>query len=82
MHILIAGTTTEGTSNQCSAERYDYGEVLRLSNLFYEAQRSGPLPADNRVPWRGDSSLGDVGNNGEDLTGGYHDGEYLMLLCY
>ena len=59
----------------CSEERYDYTEVLRLSNLFYEAQRSGKLPADNRIPWRGDSSLGDQGNNGEDLTGGYHDGK-------
>ena len=49
-------------------------KVLRLSLLFYEAQRSGPLPADNRVPWRGDSSLGDKGNKGEDLKGGYHDG--------
>ena len=48
---------------------------MRLSNLFYEAQRSGKLPADNRIPWRGDSSLRDVGNNGEDLTGGYHDGK-------
>jgi hypothetical protein len=28
-----------------------------------------------RIPWRGDSSLGDQGNNGEDLTGGYHDGK-------
>ena len=73
--ILLAPTPTEGTSSQCSTERYDYGEVLRLSNLFYEAQRSGKLPADNRIPWRGDSSLGDVGNNGEDLTGGYHDGK-------
>merc|ERR1719499_2664744 len=73
-------TPTPGPSTQCSTERYDYGEVLRLSNLFYEAQRSGKLPEDNRVPWRGDSSLGDVGNNGEDLTGGYHDaGDYVKF---
>ena len=39
--------------------KYEYGEVLNLSLLFYEAQRSGKLPADNRVPWRGDSALDD-----------------------
>jgi endoglucanase len=43
--------------------------------LFYEAQRSGALPSNNRVSWRANSSLGDRGNGGEDLTGGYHDGE-------
>ncbi len=53
---------------------YNYGEVLHASLLFYEAQRSGKLPADNRIYWRGDSMLHDKGENGEDLTGGYHDG--------
>ena len=73
-------STTSSSTSTCSAERYDYGRVLELSNLFYEAQRSGDLPDDNRVPWRGDSSLNDQGQNGEDLTGGYHDGiTYLTL---
>ena len=70
--------STTSSSTSCSTERYDYGEVLRLSNLFYEAQRSGDLPDNNRVPWRGDSSTDDKGNNGEDLSGGYHDGTYLF----
>ena len=50
------------------AQTYDYKEVLRKSLLFYEAQRSGPLPADNRIDWRGDSALEDV------PVGGYYDG--------
>ncbi|XP_077869189.1 uncharacterized protein LOC100367086 [Saccoglossus kowalevskii] len=59
---------------------YDYDEVLRLSLLFYEAQRSGVLPADNRVPWRGDSATDDATPNGEDLSGGYYDaGDHLKL---
>ena len=70
----VTATTTTSSGSTCSSERYDYGRVLELSNLFYEAQRSGALPHDNRVEWRGDSSLGDKGNGGEDLTGGYHDG--------
>ncbi len=57
------------------AGTYNLSEVLHLSNLFYEAQRSGDLPDNNRVPWRHDSALGDKGNNGEDLTGGWYDGK-------
>jgi endoglucanase len=49
---------------------YDYADVLHRSLLFYEAQRSGPLDATNRVPWRANSAMADVGANGEDLTGG------------
>lgn len=52
----------------------NYQEVLKLSLLFYEAQRSGYLPKNNRIPWRSDSALNDKGQNGEDLTGGYYDG--------
>lgn len=66
---LILAITSVTTSN------YDYKRVLHLSLLFYEAQRSGHLPPNNRIPWRGDSALNDRGENGEDLTGGYYDGE-------
>ncbi len=54
---------------------YDYNKVLHASLLFYEAERSGKLPADKRIPWRGDSMLDDKGDNGEDLSGGYFDGK-------
>lgn len=37
-------------------------------------RRSGPLPANKRIPWRGDSATQDQGQKGEDLTGGYSDG--------
>lgn len=61
-------------------EETDYAKVLELSLLFYEAQRSGKLPSDNRIPWRSDSALGDRGLNGEDLTGGYYDGNAFILF--
>lgn len=61
--------------------KYNYDEVLMKSILFYEAQRSGKLPDDNRIPWRGDSSLLDAGDNGEDLTGGWYDGGYIECIC-
>ncbi|CAM4762085.1 unnamed protein product [Rotaria magnacalcarata] len=60
--------------------KYNYGAVLQASLLFYEAQRAGKLPANNRIRWRGDSMLMDKGENGEDLTGGYFDaGDYVKF---
>ncbi|XP_069681406.1 uncharacterized protein [Periplaneta americana] len=59
---------------------YDYGQVIRDSLLFYEAQRSGKLPSDQKVTWRKDSALNDKGQNGEDLTGGYYDaGDFVKF---
>ncbi|XP_063866890.1 endoglucanase E-4-like [Scylla paramamosain] len=53
---------------------YDYSQVLCMSFLFYEAQRSGVPPPDQRVkPWRWDSALNDGAEGGHDLTGGYYD---------
>ncbi|XP_050413665.1 endoglucanase 4 [Patella vulgata] len=58
----------------------NYAEVLGKSILFYEAQRSGVLPKDNRVKWRGDSAVHDQGLHGEDLSGGWYDaGDYVKF---
>jgi hypothetical protein len=56
-------------------ERYNLAEVLQLSTLFYEAQRSGRLPKTNRIPWKVDSGLNDRTDEDGDLTGGWYDGE-------
>eukprot|EP00898_Chlorokybus_atmophyticus_P008595 jgi/Chlat1/8737/Chrsp9S00893 len=50
-----------------------YADALGASFLFYEAQRSGNLPSNNRVSWRGDSGLSDGSDVGVDLSGGYYD---------
>lgn len=55
------------------AQRYNYAEVLQKSVFFYEAQRSGTLPASNRVNWRGNSGLQDGSDNSVNLTGGWYD---------
>ncbi|WP_053171293.1 glycoside hydrolase family 9 protein [Streptomyces sp. SBT349] len=55
------------------APEFNYAEALQQSMFFYEAQRSGPLPEDNRVSWRGDSGLDDGADVGLDLTGGWYD---------
>ena len=61
-----------------SGQAYDYCDVLHKSILFFEAERSGELPNDNRIDYRDDSAMGDKGNNNEDLTGGWYDGEFAI----
>jgi endoglucanase len=56
-----------------AAATHNYGEALQKSIWFYEAQAAGRKPAWNRVSWRGDSALGDGGDVGRDLTGGWFD---------
>ncbi|KAJ9173718.1 hypothetical protein P3X46_016828 [Hevea brasiliensis] len=52
---------------------HDYGQALSKSILFFEAQRSGFLPHNQRVTWRANSGLNDGKANGVDLVGGYYD---------
>jgi hypothetical protein len=56
-----------------STGQFNYAEALQKSFLFYEAQRSGVLPEDNRIEWRGDSAIDDGDNVGVDLSGGYYE---------
>ncbi|MDF9878643.1 glycoside hydrolase family 9 protein [Cellulosimicrobium cellulans] len=56
-----------------SAAEPNYAEALQKSLFFYDAQRSGDLPDDFRVSWRGDSALDDGADVGLDLTGGWYD---------
>ncbi len=56
-----------------STGQFRYGEALQKSFLFFEANRSGALPDDNRIAWRGDANLDDGADVGRDLTGGYFD---------
>ncbi|OAY76667.1 Endoglucanase 7 [Ananas comosus] len=51
----------------------DYGDALSKSLLYFEAQRSGHLPYNQRVAWRGHSGLTDGLEQGADLVGGYYD---------
>lgn len=66
-----AGTATSQPNP--STGKFNYAEALQKAIFFYEAQRSGKLPSNNRVSWRGDSALNDGADNGVDLTGGWYD---------
>ena len=58
------GSGYEGTKG---TGKYNYGEALQKSLLFYELQRSGDLPDKVRCNWRGDSCLKDGLDAGLDL---------------
>ncbi|KAF9102932.1 hypothetical protein BGX27_010807 [Mortierella sp. AM989] len=59
----------------------EYVRLLDYSLLFYEAQRAGKLPSDQRASWRNDSVLDDGRDVGLDLSGGYFDaGDYLKFI--
>lgn len=60
--------------------KYNYGEALQKSILFYEFQRSGKLPEDRRDNWKADSGLNDGADVGLDLTGGWYDaGDFVKF---
>ena len=74
--VINTGNLTEkgnGYEGTKGTGKYNYGEALQKSLLFYELQRSGKLPDKVRCNWRGDSGLNDGKDNGLDLTGGWYD---------
>ena len=61
--------------------QFAYGEALQKNFLFFEANRSGDLGADNRIQWRQDSTLNDGSDVGRDLEGGYFDaGDHIKFI--
>ena len=67
-------------TNECVRDLYGFAEAIDKSLLFYEAQRSGPLPDNMRIDWRKDSALDDGNDVNEDLTGGYYDGNIFQTI--
>ncbi|KAF5728425.1 endoglucanase 11-like [Tripterygium wilfordii] len=54
-------------------DSFDYGDALSKSLLYFESQRSGRLPHNQRVTWRHHSGLDDGLEQEVDLVGGYYD---------
>ncbi|KAL5073533.1 hypothetical protein RYX36_012517 [Vicia faba] len=51
----------------------NYGDALTKSILFFEGQRSGYLPASQRMTWRKNSALNDGSDIHMRMDGGYYD---------
>ena len=71
--LLLASAVLLAAASSSEEEEVDYGAALSKSLLYFEAQRSGRLPHNQRVPWRGHSGLTDGLQQGVDLVGGYYD---------
>ncbi|XP_068480474.1 endoglucanase 16 isoform X2 [Phaseolus vulgaris] len=71
--IILAWLTLFEGNMMVVSGGLNYKEALTKSLIFLEAQRSGKLPKNNRVPWRGDSALDDGKLVNMDLVGGYYD---------
>ncbi|GAV88896.1 Glyco_hydro_9 domain-containing protein [Cephalotus follicularis] len=72
--LQVVLSTICSLSLLCSAfTSQDYANALEKSILFFEGQRSGKLPANQRLNWRGDSGLSDGSSYHVDLVGGYYD---------
>ncbi|KAF7080762.1 hypothetical protein CFC21_084781 [Triticum aestivum] len=69
--LLLAALVLSG--DVAGATSFNYKDALTKSIMFLEAQRSGKLPPDNRIKWRGDSGMEDGKLAHVDLTGGYYD---------
>ncbi|CAN6204384.1 unnamed protein product [Urochloa humidicola] len=71
--LAAAAAEIGGGEEEHEEAAEDYGAALSKSLLYFEAQRSGRLPHNQRVPWRGHSGLTDGLQQGVDLVGGYYD---------
>ncbi|VFQ59612.1 unnamed protein product [Cuscuta campestris] len=61
------------TRHPRSAASHNYRDALTKSILYYEGQRSGRLPSNQRITWRRNSGLSDGSAARVDLVGGYYD---------
>ena len=71
--ISSSKASKKGIDEPLFGGTFNYGQALQKSFLFYEAQRSGSLPKNHRIYWRGNSALNDGADVGVDLAGGYYD---------
>uniref|UniRef100_J3MT42 cellulase n=1 Tax=Oryza brachyantha TaxID=4533 RepID=J3MT42_ORYBR len=71
--LLLLPPTMAAGGGVGGGKGFDYRKALQSGLLYFEAQRSGHLPYNQRVRWRGHSGLADGLQQGVDLVGGYYD---------
>lgn len=59
MVLLFCSFQVHHATSSSSSSGGDYKQALTNSLLYFEGQRSGKLPSNQRVNWRGDSALQD-----------------------
>ncbi|KAF4364432.1 hypothetical protein F8388_007009 [Cannabis sativa] len=71
--LLLTNANPFRRSHHPRVTRHNYKDALTKSILFFEGQRSGKLPPNQRITWRKDSGLSDGSAMKVDLVGGYYD---------
>ncbi|KAL8141473.1 hypothetical protein V2J09_014505 [Rumex salicifolius] len=71
--VLLLAVTSFLAKPGADGQTLNYGDALTKSILFFEGQRSGKLPPNQRLTWRKDSALHDGSTHKVDLVGGYYD---------
>ncbi|KAK4844007.1 hypothetical protein QYF36_015239 [Acer negundo] len=74
-HLSLPITIAKDTLPEHKSPEDSYTLALHKALLFFNAQKSGKLPNNNGIPWKGDSGLND-GNTTTDMKGG------LVRGCY
>jgi hypothetical protein len=64
MMVMVLSLLLLHMGRPAMAMTFNYADALEKSFLFLEAQRSGKLPPNQRVKWRGDSGLSDGSSAG------------------
>ncbi|KAK6936325.1 Glycoside hydrolase family 9 [Dillenia turbinata] len=70
--FMLLGVTLMSVRTAGEA-KHDYEDALTKCILFFEGQRSGKLPSNQRMTWRKDSAIQDGSDIQMDLVGGYYD---------
>lgn len=69
-HVFLLAFLLLGNSVQANQ---NYKDALAKSILFFQGQRSGRLPASQKLGWRSSSGLNDGSQQHVNLVGGYYD---------
>lgn len=72
--VFLSLSTAQGVFN--------YKDALEKSILLFEGQRSGKLPPDQRISWRGNSGLSDGSLANVSLTIGLYSSSKLFFYKF
>ncbi|XP_028756044.1 endoglucanase 1-like [Neltuma alba] len=73
MYLCLCFVILSASPAHAAFSSQQYRDALQKSILFFEGQRSGKLPSNQNLTWRGDSALSDGSPYHVDLVGGYYD---------
>ena len=79
--LVLAATAQTLARGGGGGGRHDYRMALSKSILYFEAQRSGVLPGNQRIAWRANSGLADGKANGVRAPAIVAASKHAIFLC-